>query len=101
MRQRLTEIRLPDDAYRLAPPRWAEVLAYAAAVATAAICFRASSLPALYRITGTLLTSVFLLAIAFVLRRRERHRRRLQTVATVRKALEQEGARLAAILEEM
>jgi hypothetical protein len=99
VRQRLTDVRLPEGACRLEPPRWVWLLAYTAAVATAAIGFRALPLPVIYQIRGTLLMSLFLLAVAVTVWRKECQRRRLQVVTAIRKALETEGARLAAILE--
>jgi hypothetical protein len=100
LRHHLAEIRLSGQTGTPAPRRWACVLAYAATVAVAAICFGLSPLPVRYRVMGALFTSLFLLAVAIVIWRRARDRRRHQIIGSICKALADEGVRLAAILQE-
>jgi len=101
LRQGLTDIRLPQRSYRLAPPRWAGPLVYAATVAAPFLWFRTSSLPVMYQLVGSVAVSLLLLAIGVAAWRWERRRRRRQAVAAIRECLDVEGARLPAILEEM
>ena len=99
LRAKLAAIPLPDRAYRLSPARPVGILAYAAAVAVIAAAFRMSSLPAIYQAAGWASVSLLLGPMGAAAWRRLRYRRRLQAAADIRGALEREGARLAAILD--
>jgi hypothetical protein len=100
VRQGLTEIRVPNREFEPARAYWARLPAYATASAAAGICFREVLLPEANPTALILLVPIFLLAVTIIVWRKERRRRRLQAAAAVRKGLEHEGARLAAILAE-
>jgi hypothetical protein len=100
IRQRLTEMRLPDCSYSLAPPLWAGLLLYGATIAAAALCLRATSLRTTDQAGVVIILSLLLAPMGLAVWRWESHRRRRHVAGTIRGIMEPEGVRLAAILQD-
>jgi hypothetical protein len=101
LRQRLTEIRLPDRNLTLALPYWTGLLLYGGSVAAIALALRMLSASTIWQVAGIALAGLIVWPIAVALWKRIRRKRHRRAIAGIRKALEVEGERLAVILDDL